>query len=160
MKKIILTSKPIFLISTSVIFVDQLSKFWVVKTLSGKQSITVIPNVLNIRLVKNTGAAFSLLQDSTYLLGILSLVVSLGLIVWIWRSKPLPILKGLGLSFLLGGCIGNGLDRWLLGYVNDFIELVPINFPIFNGADIAINLAVLCLIIENMSNQNLQNNHT
>ena len=47
----------------------------------------------------------------------------------------------------------NGLDRWLLGYVNDFIELVPINFPIFNAADIAINVALICLIIDNISKQ-------
>ena len=44
----------------------------------------------------------------------------------------------------MGGTLGNGLDRWRLGYVVDFLALVPINFPIFNGADIAINLAVLC----------------
>ena len=49
---------------------------------------------------------------------------------------------------MLGGAIGNGLDRWRSGAVVDFVALVPIDFPIFNGADVAINLAVLCFAID------------
>ena len=54
------------------------------------------------------------------------------------------------MAFLLGGTMGNGLDRWRLGYVTDFIEILPINFPIFNLADIAINLAVICFGIHTL----------
>ena len=153
MKKKHLTSKSLFVISITVILIDQLSKFWIVQAIGKNKAVTLIPHVINIRLVRNTGAAFSLLENSTNFLGILSFLVSTGLILWIWRSKKMPIMKGLGFSFLLGGCIGNGLDRWLLGYVNDFIELIPISFPIFNAADIAINLALICLIIDNISKQ-------
>ena len=160
MKKNLLTSQSLFLISISVILIDQLSKLWIIQTISEQKSIVIIPNFINFRLVKNTGAAFSLLQNSTNFLGIISLAVSFGLIFWIWRSKRFPVFNGLGFSFLLGGCIGNGLDRWFLGYVNDFIELIPINFPIFNGADIAINLAVFCFLIESMRRKNDQHNHT
>ena len=160
MKKKHLTSKSLFFISIIVILIDQLSKFWIVQAIGKNKAVTLIPHVINIRLVRNTGAAFSLLENSTYFLGILSFLVSIGLILWIWRSKKMPIMKGLGFSFLLGGCIGNGLDRWLLGYVNDFIELIPISFPIFNAADIAINLALICLIIDNMSKQSSQQIHT
>ena len=160
MKKKHLTSKSLFVISITVILIDQLSKFWIVQAIGKNKAVTLIPHVINIRLVRNTGAAFSLLENSTNFLGILSFLVSTGLILWIWRSKKMPIMKGLGFSFLLGGCIGNGLDRWLLGYVNDFIELIPISFPIFNAADIAINLALICLIIDNMSKQSSQQIHT
>ena len=160
MKKKHLTSKSLFFISIIVILIDQLSKFWIVQAIGKNKAVTLIPHVINIRLVRNTGAAFSLLENSTNFLGILSFLVSTGLILWIWRSKKMPIMKGLGFSFLLGGCIGNGLDRWLLGYVNDFIELIPINFPIFNAADIAINLALICLIIDNKSKQSSQQIHT
>ena len=159
MKKNLLTSQSILLGSIFVILIDQLSKFWIVQTISETESITLIPGFINLHLVKNTGAAFSLLENSTNFLGFLSFIVSIYLIFLVWRSKRMPFFKGLGFSFLLGGCIGNGLDRWFLGYVNDFIELIPINFPIFNGADIAINVAVLCLIIENMQKHNGPNNH-
>ncbi len=160
MKKKHLTSKSLFFISIIVILIDQLSKFWIVQAIGKNKAVALIPHVINIRLVRNTGAAFSLLENSTNFLGILSFLVSIGLILWIWRSKKMPIMKGLGFSFLLGGCIGNGLDRWLLGYVNDFIELIPISFPIFNAADIAINLALICLIIDNISKQSSQQIHT
>ena len=160
MKKKNLTSKSILVISITVILIDQLSKFWIVQAIGKNNAVTLIPHVINIRLVRNTGAAFSLLENSTNFLGIVSFLVSTGLILWIWRSKKMPIMKGLGFSFLLGGCIGNGLDRWLLGYVNDFIELIPISFPIFNAADIAINLALICLIIDNISKQSSQQIHT
>ena len=160
MKKKHLTSKSLFFISIIVILIDQLSKFWIVQAIGKNKAVTLIPHVINIRLVRNTGAAFSLLENSTNFLGILSFLVSTALILWIWRSKKMPIMKGLGFSFLLGGCIGNGLDRWLLGYVNDFIELIPISFPIFNAADIAINLALICLIIDNISKQSSQQIHT
>ena len=55
---------------------------------------------------------------------------------------------GLALACLLGGTLGNGIDRWRLGYVTDFLELVPIQFPIFNWADVVINVSVVCFAID------------
>ena len=54
----------------------------------------------------------------------------------------------LGAGLLLGGAIGNGLDRWRLGTVVDFLAFMPVRFPIFNGADVAINLAVICFAFD------------
>ena len=142
-------------ISFCISLIDQFSKSVVIHLLSDKYFLQVVPKVIQFRLVKNTGAAFSLFNNATPILSFLSLIVSLALIYWIFQSKPFPLAKGLGLSFLLGGCIGNGLDRWRLGYVNDFIELLPIDFPIFNFADIAINIAVLCLLIETLNKRNI-----
>ena len=103
---------------------------------------------MDLHLVHNTGAAFSLLSGSTLWLGVLSLLVTVALCRWIWRKPHQPLWNGLAIAFLLGGTLGNGLDRWRLGYVVDFLALVPINFPVFNIADIAINLAVICFAID------------
>ena len=107
-----------------------------------------IPGLVDLHLVHNTGAAFSLLSGSTLWLGVLSLLVTVALCRWIWRKPHQPLWNGLAIAFLLGGTLGNGLDRWRLGYVVDFLALVPINFPVFNIADIAINLAVVCFAID------------
>tara|TARA_Y100001968_G_C19393858_1_gene737113 strand:+ start:796 stop:1188 length:393 start_codon:yes stop_codon:yes gene_type:complete len=108
----------------------------------------IFPMILNITMVKNTGAAFSLFSESTLFLAILSLLVSAVIIIWGLRNSPLKIAEGLFASFLLGGTIGNGIDRWRLGYVIDFLQLIPIKFPIFNFADISINIAVLILLVD------------
>ena len=60
----------------------------------------------------------------------------------------LPFWQALAAAALLGGTVGNGIDRWRLGHVVDFLALEPIDFPIFNAADVAINLAVLCFAID------------
>ena len=64
------------------------------------------------------------------------------------RQAGLRPWQWLGAGLLLGGAIGNGLDRWRLGTVVDFLAFMPVRFPIFNGADVAINLAVLCFAFD------------
>ena len=156
MKQFLLKRRLLFLISCFVFLADQSSKSTIINLLSDKAFIPLVPHILHLRLVRNTGAAFSLFDNSTPILSLLSLFVSIGLIAWIYHRNRFNLWKGLGLSLLLGGCIGNGIDRWRLGYVNDFIELIPINFAIFNFADIAINIAVICLIIDNFREQKSQ----
>lgn len=137
-----------FGLATAVVLIDQISKAVLADQLSDGRTLTAIPGLLNFHLVHNTGAAFSLLSGSTPWLGLLSLLVAVGLSRWIGRQPQQPRWQGLAGAFLLGGTIGNGLDRWRLGYVVDFLALVPINFPVFNAADIAINLAVACFAID------------
>ena len=144
----------LFTISVVIVAVDQLSKAWVRGNLQPGVSTAFVPGLLQLRWVRNTGAAFSLFKDSTVVLGLLSLVVALGVAWWIARSRQQPIWQGLALACLLGGTVGNGIDRWSAGYVTDFLELVPIDFPIFNGADVAINLAVACFVIDALSSPN------
>ena len=81
-------------------------------------------------------------------------MASIILIIIILRFPPRSYWNNIGLGYLLGGTIGNGIDRLLKGYVYDFIEIVPITFPIFNVADIAINIAVLCFIIDIIKSRN------
>lgn len=131
-----------------VVLVDQISKHWMSSALADGHTIQAVPGLLDFKLVFNTGAAFSVLTGSTLLLGLLSLTVAVVVLVWLWKQRRLTLWQGLAVAFLLGGTIGNGLDRWRLGYVVDFLALVPIDFPIFNAADVAINLAVICFAFD------------
>lgn len=139
---------PAYRVALGVVLVDQLSKAWALQQLSGRGIQPLLPGLLQQQLVFNSGAAFSMLTGSTLLLGLISALVALGLAVWIHTAGPLRRLQWLGLGLLLGGAVGNGLDRWRLGHVVDFLEFVPISFPVFNPADVAINLAVACLLID------------
>ena len=134
--------------SLYIVLLDQVSKFLVLSTLGFERSKNIIPNLLNFTLVKNKGAAFSLFSNSTNYLTITSFIASLLLITIILKSPPKSYWNFIGLAYLLGGTVGNGIDRLFRGYVLDFLELVPINFPIFNIADVSINIAIICFIID------------
>ena len=139
----------ILLSASGLLLLDQLSKQWWLQNLQPCQSHRWIPGLLNLRLVWNDGAAFSLFSNGSTWLGWISLLVSVGLLVWIWRSaRQWSRWQAAAAALLLAGSLGNGLDRWRYGAVIDGLELVPISFPVFNLADVAINLAVLCLLIE------------
>jgi signal peptidase II len=135
-----------------VLLLDQLSKSLAVANLPLGGSAPLLPGLLSFQLVQNTGAAFSLFTGNPQLLGLVSLLVSIGIAVWIQRQEQLTLTRSLGVGLLLGGALGNGLDRWRLGYVVDFLAIVPVSFPVFNLADVAINLAVLCFAIELLGN--------
>ena len=139
---------PAYRIAGVVVLADQLSKAWALNHLSGAGAKPLLPGLLELQLVFNTGAAFSMLTGNTMLLGLVSAAVAIALVVWIQTAGPLRRLQWLGLGLLLGGAIGNGLDRWRLGQVVDFLALVPIRFPVFNLADVAINLAVAALVLD------------
>jgi hypothetical protein len=85
---------------------------------------------------------------SEVLMTSVSLAVAVGISLLLVRRPPTLVLPALALGFLLGGAVGNGLDRWRLGAVIDFLEFVPVPFPVFNIADVAINLAVLCFALD------------
>jgi signal peptidase II len=135
-----------------VLVLDQLSKALAVANLPLGSSSAFLPGLLSLQLVRNSGAAFSLFSGNPQLLGLVSLLVSIAVAVWIQKQGRMTLTRSLGVGLLLGGALGNGLDRWRLGYVVDFLALVPVSFPVFNLADVAINLAVLCFAIELLGN--------
>ena len=144
----ILNRGPLLFVAASVVAIDQISKILLAGLLTDGRTIEVIPGLLQLHLVLNTGAAFSLFRGSVGALAFLSLAVSIGLLVWLSRRRSLPLWQGLAFAFLLGGTIGNGIDRWRLGHVIDYLALVPFRFPVFNPADVAINLAVICFLVD------------
>lgn len=100
----------------------------------------------SIKYVKNYGAAFNVLSGSRIFLSTVSILISLVLIYFIVNKKNLNNLDLLSYSCVLGGSIGNGIDRITRGYVIDFINLKFINFPVFNIADIAINIGLIFIL--------------
>ena len=145
----------IILLVLSMVFllIDQISKYWARSTLLPGSPKPFLPGLVQLRLVNNTGAAFGLFSNATSILGLLSLVTAIALLIWLWYSSPLPLWQAFATTLLLAGTLGNGIDRWRLGYVTDFLEFIPIHFAVFNGADIAINGAVVCFTIDYLSHR-------
>ena len=128
------------------IVIDQLTKYYVVQTFNhAGDTIALWPGVFHFTYVENTGAAFSFFAGGAGWLRWLSLGVSLGLIIMAWRGPRLPVPEQLGYGFILAGAFGNGIDRFLFEYVVDFLDFRLIGFPVFNLADVFINLGILCL---------------
>ena len=127
---------------------DQLSKVVMVQRLPLGQVQPFLPGLLQWRRVENTGAAFSLFHGGVVWLGLISLLVSLGLVLWLLARPPRRRLNAVAYGLVLAGALGNGLDRWFRGAVVDWIEFVPVTFPVFNLADVAINVAVALLLLD------------
>jgi len=140
------------LITSIILFLDQLTKYIIknnFKDLNYKNYI-----LFSINIIKNNGAAFNLFADNILFLILISILSSIFIIVLLIRSKKLSNLDRYGFSFILGGSLGNGLDRLIDGYVLDFINLNFINFPIFNIADISINVGFFIILYNLIRNKN------
>lgn len=154
-------------LSAAVLVVDQLSKWLVLAALEPYQVIELVPN-LNLTLMFNTGAAFSLLSDAggwqRWLFAGFAVAVTVVLLVWLLRLKPGEGLLAAGLALIVGGAVGNLIDRLALGHVVDFIQvylpLIPLRlfnpWPAFNVADSAISVGVVFLLIETLRGGNPQ----
>lgn len=139
----------IFSIAAIVIIIDQVIKILITTKMKVEDVITVIPNFFSIMYVKNKGAAFSILQDQKILLVIISLVVLFLLNKYIDRYKDFNKLSIISLGFIIGGIIGNLLDRLIQDGVIDFLsfQFGSYFFPVFNIADSFIVIGVGLLII-------------
>lgn len=138
----------IFLAAFLVVLLDQSSKYFTADKLFYGQKISIIKNILSLTKIYNTGAAFSILQNKTILLIFFSAIVTIAISTYfIKKASSLPIILVLAWGLILGGTVGNMLDRIAFRYVIDFIKLDFVNFPIFNLSDIAINAGAFLLLI-------------
>ena len=139
-----LQTKIYFLsLSTFIILIDQFTKylmFYNYKTIVNKDLL-----LFKLDFAKNYGAAFNIFSGNRILLSCISIIFSILLTYLILKKNTLFILDLYSYSFILGGTIGNGIDRIFRGFVIDFINLNIINFPIFNIADISINIGFFFL---------------
>ena len=135
-----------WILALSSILLDRITKIWVLKTFALGDSVPIWPEVFHFTYVLNTGAAFSLFQGEMWLKW-LSLLVSLGLIALASFGPRLSAWEQAGYGFILGGAVGNGIDRFHTGAVIDFLDFRLIRFPVFNLADVAINLGVASLLL-------------
>ena len=126
---------------------DQLTKYWVVQTFELKETIPLWEGVFHLTFVTNTGAAFSLFAGQSGWLRWLSLLVSVGLVVLASFGPTMHRLEQVGYGCILAGALGNGIDRFMTGEVVDFLDFRLIRFPVFNLADVFINIGIACLLI-------------
>lgn len=132
------------------LILDQLTKYLIIQNFKLGASLPVWPGVFHLTYVTNTGAAFSLFSQGGGWLRWLSLVVSLGLIALALFGPMLNTFEQLGYSFILGGALGNGIDRFTTGYVVDFLDFRIIHFAVFNLADVFINVGIVYLLIASL----------
>ncbi len=139
-----------YVIALIVFIVDQITKWFVVKEMKIGQSIPLIEGVFHLTYHRNRGAAFGILQDQRWFFIVITLLVMGGIMYYlrkVGRDKPLV---SYALAFILGGAVGNFLDRLLSGEVVDFLDFTLIHYPIFNIADSAIVVGVALMILDTL----------
>ena len=139
----------------SIVLLDQITKALVRAEFALHESTQVIPDLLNLTRVHNTGAAFGLLNAAdlpmkTAILGLIAAAALVGLALYAAMLPPDQRLSRLGLSFIIGGAAGNLIDRLTLGYVVDFVDFYwrGWHFWAFNVADAAITAGVALMILD------------
>ena len=138
------------LLPVALIVLDQITKWLTRRHFSKKpDDVALIPKVLYFRYVENRGAAWGILQGRFQILSVLSIILIVGFLYALYkvpktrRYMPLIII----FIFLTSGAVGNLIDRLVFGFVTDFIYFSPINFPVFNVADIYVTCSVFALCI-------------
>ncbi len=132
--------------AAAALLLDQVSKAILVASLEPGRSVTVIPSVLDLTYTTNTGAAFGILQGSGGLVVLAALLVVMVLLVWFfWTREGRHLLMFVGLGLVVGGALGNLVDRLFRGRVIDFIDFRW--WPVFNVADIAIVAGVGLIVL-------------
>ena len=131
-------------LSIFIILIDQFTKYIILY--NKKLFINKDFLLFKLDFVKNYGAAFNIFSGSRIFLSLISIIFSILLIYLIVRKNSLNVFELYSYSFILGGTIGNGIDRIYKGFVVDFINLNIINFPVFNIADISINIGFIFLL--------------
>lgn len=151
--------KRIILISILTLIIDIISKQLVLNLMIEYQSINIIPGFFNLTLAKNTGIAFSFLEGKLPLIIIMTMIIILIILKYLKHSNPNKY-ESICYGLIIGGAIGNLLDRIIYHYVIDFLDFKIFNysFPIFNLADTAIVIGVILLIILSVIEESRKNN--
>lgn len=133
----------------AMIFFDQLVKMWALNSLQQIQTIPIITNVFHLTYVENRGAAFSIMQNKLWFFITVTAVI-LGVIVYALKTNKIKTALGKwSMYFIIGGAIGNLIDRSMRGFVVDLFDFRLINFPVFNLADIFVCIggALFCYYV-------------
>lgn len=145
------------MIMAGVVFLDQLTKWLTVINLDLGETFPLIKNVFHFTYVRNTGAAFSMFNepDQRWIFMSISSVAIVALFIYLWKNRNGSKLLCVALSFIVGGGIGNMIDRCMLKYVIDMLDFRLINFAVFNIADsfvcVGVGLFALQVILEEIA---------
>ncbi len=140
----------LYIIIAMILVFDQVTKYMAIKYLKDKPVITIVDNILEFSYVENYGAAFGILQNKKYFFVIMTVLVIIAISIilinnYYYLNKPMKV----ALAMLVGGALGNLIDRVRLGYVIDFISVrfgKTYNFPVFNVADSFIVVATIIIV--------------
>lgn len=144
--------KKITLVSIITILIDQIIKYLIITNLKFTDSINVIKNFFRITYLQNTGAAWSILSGNVVLLVLITLIALVFIYIILKKKKEYLKIEYLCYGLLIGGIIGNLIDRIRYGFVIDYLDFNfgEFNYPVFNLADICIVVSAIILIIISM----------
>jgi signal peptidase II len=139
-----------YIIAIFVIILDQITKWLIVNNMDLGESVPIIDNFLYITSHRNRGAAWGILQGQMWLFYVITIVVIIAIMYYLHKAAKGKWLLGVSLALMLGGAIGNFIDRVLRKEVVDFIHtyIFSYNFPVFNIADSALVIGVILLMIQ------------
>jgi signal peptidase II len=139
---------PFILLVAAIVVADQVTKSWITTTLAPEGSVNVVGDYLRLIYTQNTGALFGMFRGQAGVFALLSLAVMAFIVTYHARSGRSPYMT-LTLGLLLGGAIGNAIDRLRLNYVVDFVDagVGDLRFYTFNVADSCISAAILLLVL-------------
>ena len=129
---------PYFLLAAVLVVLDQIVMLLIRHNIALGESVTLIPGVMDLTYVQNTGAAFSLFRQHTWILAVISLVVAVLIVIALLKrvfTRPFGVIS---LAVVLAGAVGNLIDRAFFGYVTDMFQTIFMNFAVFNVADICV----------------------
>lgn len=134
-----------YIISLLIIVLDQLVKHLIRSNMTVRQSIPIIKNVLHISYVKNTGMAFGMFPGMNIIFLIIATLVVLTIVILEIRGKIKTKVERIFFGMILGGAVGNLIDRYIRGYITDFVDFRV--FPVFNVADACVCVGAFLLFI-------------
>lgn len=135
------------LVAAAVVALDQLSKVAARSALVPGEPVTLVPGVMDLSLVYNTGAAFSLGEGGGPLFVVLAAAILVAGLVVAWRRADVPLPLLLAVAAVAGGGVGNAIDRVALGAVTDFFKTTFVDFAVFNVADVFVTCGVVLAVV-------------
>lgn len=149
-QELIKNREKVYSVACILLIVDQLVKLLIRSKMSLMDEIVIIPHFFSLYYVENTGAAFSLFSGATVVLVVLGIGVLAFLHLCVLSDEVMHKWKKIGLGMVIGGIVGNLVDRILYGAVIDYLsfDFFGYSFPIFNIADIGITIGFLILVID------------
>ncbi|MBM7869352.1 signal peptidase II [Clostridium pascui] len=132
------------------VILDRVTKMWALKNLAIGNDLIIIKNFFQFSYLENTGAAFGIFRDKTIFLAIITFIIAIGILFYLFKYKPQSLILRLSLAFIISGAIGNLIDRVYYKYVVDFILLHYKDvyyFPTFNVADIFVTMGTALLAL-------------
>lgn len=138
-----------YMVALIVVVIDQVTKYMIVKTMELSETIPLIEGVFHITSHRNRGAAFGILQDARWFFVVITVIVVAAIFWYLPRIRDQKM-SSWGFALILGGAVGNFIDRLLKGEVVDFLDFRLIHFPIFNVADSCIVIGVGLLLLDTL----------